>query len=54
VMRTRGIVSAAREGTTVRYSVTDPEVFALLDTARSVFEKRLNAQRQALSAATAE
>ena len=54
VMRTRGIVSSVREGTTVRYSVTDPEVFALLDTARSVFEKRLDAQRQALAAATAE
>lgn len=50
VLRSRGIVVAAKEGTTVRYSIADPELFALLDTARSVFQKRLEAQREALEA----
>jgi DNA-binding transcriptional ArsR family regulator len=48
VLRSRGVVQATREGNTIRYSVADPEVFALLDTARRVFEKRLQSQQQAL------
>jgi len=51
ILRARGVVTTSREGTTVRYSIADPEVFALLDTARKVFEKRLAAQREALEAA---
>lgn len=50
VLRSRGIVLTSREGTTVRYSVADDEVFALLDTARNVFQKRLEAQQEALAA----
>ena len=50
VLRARGVVRAAREGNTIRYSVADPEVFALLDTARRVFQKRLATQQEALDA----
>jgi len=50
VLRTRGVVQATREGNTIRYSVADPEVFAMLDTARRVFEQRLASQQEALSA----
>jgi hypothetical protein len=42
------VVQTTREGTTVRYSIADPELFGLLDTARRVFEKRLAAQQEAL------
>jgi ArsR family transcriptional regulator len=48
VLRARGVVQTTREGTTVRYSIADPELFGLLDTARRVFEKRLAAQQEAL------
>jgi ArsR family transcriptional regulator len=50
VLRSRGVVVTSREGTTVRYSIADPEVYALLDTARKVFEKRLASQQEALEA----
>ena len=50
VLRSRGIVVTSREGTTVRYSIADEDVFALLDTARRVFERRLAAQQEALEA----
>ena len=54
VLRSRGIVFALREGNSVRYSVVDPEIYALLDIARSVFERRIDVQRDALAAPTAE
>jgi DNA-binding transcriptional ArsR family regulator len=41
ILRSRGIVDAARSGTTVRYSVPDPEVYALLDSGRRIFYARL-------------
>ncbi|MFN8622063.1 MAG: metalloregulator ArsR/SmtB family transcription factor [Chloroflexota bacterium] len=41
ILRSRGIVDAARSGTTVRYSVPDPEVYALLDAGRRIFFARL-------------
>lgn len=50
VLRSRNIVVATKDGTTVRYSIADPELFALLDTARNVFQKRLDTQREALEA----
>jgi ArsR family transcriptional regulator len=53
VLRTRGVVLATREGTTVRYAVADEAIFGLLDTARSVFESRVAAQRDALNAGAA-
>ena len=42
ILRGRGIVDAARSGTTVRYSVPDPEVYALLDAGRRIFYARLS------------
>lgn len=42
ILRGRGIVDAARSGTTVRYSVPDPEVYALLDAGRRIFYGRLS------------
>jgi ArsR family transcriptional regulator len=42
ILRGRGIVDTARAGTTVRYSVPDPEVYALLDAGRRIFFARLS------------
>lgn len=42
ILRGRGIVDAARSGTTVRYSVPDPDVYALLDAGRRIFYARLS------------
>lgn len=41
VLRQRGFVDARKEGTTVYYRVTDPEVYAFLDLGRSIFERQL-------------
>ena len=51
VLRTRGVVQASRAGNTIRYSVVDPDIFELMDTARRVFQKRISAQQDALRAA---
>lgn len=50
ILRSRGVVRARRDGNTIRYSVADPEVFALLDSARTMFERRVTAQQEALAA----
>jgi ArsR family transcriptional regulator len=47
-LRTRGIVEARREGTSVWYSVAETDVFLLLDAARSIFEHRLAGQAEML------
>jgi DNA-binding transcriptional ArsR family regulator len=41
VLRNQGIVSAQKEGLSVRYAVRDPLVGALLDVARRIFDNRL-------------
>ena len=41
VLRSRNIVVTERRGTTVIYSVRDPELFALLDVARRIFNGNL-------------
>ncbi len=41
VLRNRQLVAGRKEGTTVYYSVTDPRVFDLLDTARAMFRQQL-------------
>ena len=46
IMRARGIVEARREGTSVWYSIPEPAIFELLDTARAIFEKRLASQSE--------
>jgi DNA-binding transcriptional ArsR family regulator len=41
VLRSRNIVATERRGTTVLYSVRDPELFDLLDAARRIFNSHL-------------
>jgi ArsR family transcriptional regulator len=41
VLRTRQIVTGRKEGTSVYYRVVDPQVFAMLDIARGMFEQQL-------------
>lgn len=41
VLRHQGIVSAQKEGSSVRYGLRDPLVGALLDVARRIFNNRL-------------
>lgn len=41
VLRGRQLVAGRKEGTSVYYSVTDPQVFELLDTARAIFDRHL-------------
>ena len=50
ILRSRGVVRARRDGNTIRYSIADAEVFSLLDSARRMFEHRVNAQQEALAA----
>jgi DNA-binding transcriptional ArsR family regulator len=42
VLRGRNILSTERHGTTIIYSVADPELFELLDVARRIFNARLS------------
>ena len=42
VLRMRNIVAAERSGTTITYSVLDPELFELLDVARRIFNAHLS------------
>lgn len=42
ILRGRGLASGRKEGTTVFYTVVDPQVFALLDTARAMFQRQLS------------
>jgi DNA-binding transcriptional ArsR family regulator len=48
-LRSRSLVSAQREGTSIRYSVTDASVFEILDAARRLFENQLVHQRELLA-----
>jgi DNA-binding transcriptional ArsR family regulator len=41
VLRARQLVTGRKEGTSVYYRVVDPQVFALLDDARILFEHHL-------------
>src|SRR5439155_10131218 len=41
VLRNQGIVSAQKEGLSVRYALRDPLVAALLEVARRIFDNRL-------------
>jgi DNA-binding transcriptional ArsR family regulator len=41
VLRNQGIVSAQKEGLSVRYALRDPLVGGLLDVARRIFDNRL-------------
>jgi DNA-binding transcriptional ArsR family regulator len=41
VLRRAGVVSGRKEGVSVRYSVADPRIFELLETARSILSASL-------------
>jgi ArsR family transcriptional regulator len=41
ILRAKHIVDGRREGTSVSYSVREPEVFVLLDAARRIFDNHL-------------
>ncbi len=48
VLRSHMLVVARREGTNVWYGVSDPELYALLDAARALFQKQLQVQTRIL------
>jgi ArsR family transcriptional regulator len=48
ILRAKGIVVARKQGTTVRYSLRDPRVSVLLDTAREIFNHHLISAREML------
>jgi DNA-binding transcriptional ArsR family regulator len=54
VMRGVGLVSASREGRTVRYELTDPEILAACDLMRRVLVRRLSAMGSLAAAAEAD
>jgi ArsR family transcriptional regulator len=52
ILRGRGLVSGRKEGTTVFYTVVDPQVFDLLDTARAMFQRQLSEMQELADADT--
>lgn len=45
-LRARQLVTGRKDGTSVYYSVVDPHVFDLLDTARAMFQRHLEALQE--------
>jgi DNA-binding transcriptional ArsR family regulator len=54
VMRGVGLVTATRDGRTVRYELTDPEILAACDLMRGVLVRRLSALGNLAAAAHAD
>ena len=50
VLRAKHVVTARKEGTTVRYAIRDARVGALLDVARSIFNSQLAGSQTMLKA----
>lgn len=50
VLRRAGVVSSRKEGTSVRYSVTDPRIFELLEVARAILSTSLKQTTDLLGA----
>ncbi|HEX3177975.1 MAG TPA: metalloregulator ArsR/SmtB family transcription factor [Methylomirabilota bacterium] len=48
ILRAKNVVSARKDGTTVRYTVRDPAVGELLDVARRIFGSHLEGSRTML------
>ncbi|HVA29119.1 MAG TPA: metalloregulator ArsR/SmtB family transcription factor [Candidatus Baltobacteraceae bacterium] len=46
VLRAQGLVQTTREGTSIRYSITDRAILQLLDAAREIYERRLLSSRE--------
>lgn len=51
ILRSHGLVTTRREGTSIWYSVAATDVYELLDVARGIFEKQLTKQSRMLEAA---
>jgi DNA-binding transcriptional ArsR family regulator len=49
-LRTNNLVRARREGTSVFYEISDPEIWDLLDTARDIYERQLLTNREMFEA----
>ncbi len=41
VLRSRRLVVTQRSGTTIRYQISDPAIWRLLDSSREIFENQL-------------
>ena len=54
ILRGRGIVVPERSGTTVRYHAADPQIYALLDSARQIFYGHLSDSAELLRLVEAE
>jgi ArsR family transcriptional regulator len=54
VLRGRQLVTGRKKGTSVHYSVSDPQIFELLDIARSVFDRHLTALQAMAEETTTE
>ena len=49
ILRRANVLQARKEGSTVRYSVTDPRIFELLEVARAILTNALTETRQLLA-----
>lgn len=45
VLRSKRLVVTQRQGTTIRYQISDPAIWMLLDSARSIFDNQLVSMR---------
>jgi DNA-binding transcriptional ArsR family regulator len=45
MLRAKGLVESAREGTSIRYRVSDRAILKLLDVAREIYERQLASNR---------
>jgi len=48
ILRLRNFVQTQRAGTTIRYKISDPAIWDLLDSARVIFDNQLISVRSAL------
>jgi ArsR family transcriptional regulator len=48
ILRSRNLVITRKEGLNVFYSISDPEIFVLLDTAKKIFNRQLVGVRKML------
>ncbi len=49
ILRRANVLQARKEGSTVRYSVTDPRIFELLEVAKAILTNTLTETRQLLA-----
>lgn len=45
VLRAKRLVVTQRQGTTIRYQISDPAIWTLLDSARTIFDNQLVSMR---------